>query len=69
MYSPYFLCNFIEKLLTNYTIDSIIRVWKGDEKMENKIKELIKIIKLLEKLVISLISLIGWILILIEIIN
>ena len=35
--------------------------------MENKIKELIKVIKLLEKLIISLISLIGWILILIEI--
>lgn len=35
--------------------------------MEDKIKELIKIVKLLEKLVIALISLIGWILILIEI--
>ena len=33
--------------------------------MENKIKELIKIVKLLEKLVIQLISLFGWIAILV----
>ena len=33
--------------------------------MEDKIKELIKVIKLLEKLIIQLISLFGWIAILI----
>ncbi len=37
--------------------------------MSDKIKELIKLIKQLEKLLIKLISLVGWLLILIEIIK
>ncbi|GAB6170099.1 hypothetical protein JCM1393_25590 [Clostridium carnis] len=37
--------------------------------IEDKIKELIKVIELLEKLTIKLISLIGWILILVAIFN
>ena len=37
--------------------------------MSDKIKELIKLIGQLEKLLIKLISLVGWILILIEIIK
>lgn len=37
--------------------------------MEDKIKELIKLVEQLEKLLIRIISLIGWILILIEMIK
>jgi len=55
------------KLLIIYTMRSII--YLGGEGMEDKIKELIKIVELLEKLTIKLISLIGWILILIAILN
>lgn len=59
------LCN---ALLYNYKCSKELQILeKGGELMEDKIKELIKIVKLLEKLVIALISLIGWILILIEI--
>ena len=39
------------------------------EKLEDKIKELIKLVEQLEKLLIRIISLIGWILILIEMIK
>ncbi len=37
--------------------------------MEDKIKELIKLVEQLEKLMIRIISLVGWILILIKIIT
>lgn len=37
--------------------------------MEDKIKELIKLVEQLEKLLIRIISLLGWILILIELIK
>nr|DAU25766.1 MAG TPA: hypothetical protein [Caudoviricetes sp.] len=37
--------------------------------MEGKIKELIKLIEQLEKLMIRIISLVGWILILIELLK
>ncbi len=37
--------------------------------MDEKIKELIKIVVLLEKLIIKLISLVGWILILLKLIG
>lgn len=37
--------------------------------MDEKIKELIKIVSLLEKLLVKLISLVGWILILLKLIG
>lgn len=37
--------------------------------MENKIKELIKLVEQLEKLLIRIISLVGWILILIKLVT
>ncbi|QGH20638.1 hypothetical protein EBQ27_03180 (plasmid) [Clostridium butyricum] len=54
MYSPYFLWNFIEKLLTNYTIDSIIEVWKGGKKVINKLKKLDKLLGIVIKLLIKI---------------
>lgn len=49
-----FLWNFIEKLLTNYTIDSIIRVWKGGKKVINKLKKLDKLLGIVIKLLIKI---------------
>ncbi|EEP53945.1 hypothetical protein CLP_1669 [Clostridium butyricum E4 str. BoNT E BL5262] len=49
-----FLWNFIEKLLTHYTIDSIIEVWKGGKKVINKLKKLDKLLGIVIKLLIKI---------------
>lgn len=49
-----FLWNFIEKLLTYYTIDSIIEVWKGGKKVINKLKKLDKLLGIVIKLLIKI---------------
>ena len=72
----YFFAIFLEiytKVLTIYRKRYIIKSWKGGEKMlrwsTEKIKELIKLVQQLNKLAIEIISLVGWILILIKIIG
>ena len=42
---------------------------KGGDTLEDKIKELIKLVEQLEKLMIRIISLVGWVLILIKLIT
>jgi len=63
----------LKKYLTNTLKRGIIKSWKGGEKMlrwsTEKIKELIKLVQQLNKLAIEIISLVGWILILIKIIG
>ena len=49
-----FLWNFIEKLLMYYTIDSIIKVWKGGKKVINKLKKLDKLLGIVIKLLIKI---------------
>lgn len=49
-----FLWNFIEKLLICYTIDSIIKVWKGGKKVINKLKKLDKLLGIVIKLLIKI---------------
>lgn len=51
-----FLWNFIEKLLMYYTIDSIIKVWKGGKKVINKLKKLDKLLGIVIKLLIKIAS-------------
>lgn len=64
---PLFLLKKYKKyyanILTIYTIRSIIYI--GGEGMKDKIKELIEVVGQLEELTIKLISLAGWIAILI----